>query len=112
MPLEGASRQDCWKKTGEQTISSLAHIEEITLGAGEEVDEVARRAGGMGVHGIGEVGDWASEGQAGGVYGAGFTVGSQAGKGARGGTRGMGDKVSIDKKSWFNSSIYNIHVVL
>ena len=28
----------------------------------------------MGVDGIGEVGDWASEGQATGVYGAGFTV--------------------------------------
>ena len=31
-----------------QTISSLFHIEGITLGAGEEVDEVARGAGGMG----------------------------------------------------------------
>ena len=40
-----------------QTISSLAHIEGITLGAGEEVDEVAGGAGGMGVDGIGEVGD-------------------------------------------------------
>ena len=47
-----------------QTISSLAHIEGITLGAGEEVDEVAGGAGGMGVDGIGEVGDWTSEGQA------------------------------------------------
>ena len=44
-----------------QTISSLAHIEGITLGAGEEVD-VTGRAGGMGVDGIGEVGDRASEG--------------------------------------------------
>jgi hypothetical protein len=40
-----------------QTISSLAHIEGIILGAGEEVDEVARGAGDMGVDGIGEVGD-------------------------------------------------------
>ena len=40
-----------------QTISSLAHIERITLGAGEEVDEVAGGAGGMDVNGIGEVGD-------------------------------------------------------
>jgi hypothetical protein len=45
-----------------QTIFSLAHIEGITLGAGEEVDEVAGRARGMGVDGIGEVGDRASEG--------------------------------------------------
>ena len=52
-----------------QTISSLAHIEGITLGAGEVVDEVAGGAGGMGVDGIGEVGDRASEGQAAGVYG-------------------------------------------
>ena len=32
-----------------QTISSLALIEGSTLGAGEEVDEVARGASGMGV---------------------------------------------------------------
>ena len=32
------------------------------------------------------------------MYGAGFTVGSLAGKGTRGGTRGMGNKVSIDKE--------------
>ena len=72
-----------------QTIFSLAHIEGITLGAGE----VAGGAGGMGVDGIGEVGDRASEGQAAGVYGAGFTVGSLAGKGARGGTRGTNNTV-------------------
>ena len=41
----------------------------------------------MDVEGIGEVGDRASEGQAAGLYGAGFTAGSLAGKGARGGTR-------------------------
>jgi hypothetical protein len=57
-----------------QTIFSLAHLEGITLGAGEEVDEVVGGASGMGVDGIGKVGDWASEGQATGVYGAGFTV--------------------------------------
>ena len=50
------------------------------------------------VDGIGEVGDWASEGQAARVYGAGFTARSLAGKGARGGTRGMEDKVSIGKE--------------
>ena len=81
-----------------QTISSLVLIEGITLGAGEEVDEVAGGAGGMGVDGIGEVGDRASEGQAAGVYGVGFTAGCRAGKGARGGTRGMGNKVSLDKE--------------
>ena len=63
-----------------KAILSLAHIEGITLGAGEEVDEVAGGAGGMGVDGIVEVGDRASEGQAAGVYGAGFTAGSMAGK--------------------------------
>ena len=63
-----------------QIISSLTHIEGITLSAGEEVDEVAGGAGVMGVDGIGEVGDMASEGQAAGVYGAGFTVASLAGK--------------------------------
>ena len=51
-----------------QTIFSLAHVEGITLCAGEEVDEVAGGAGGMGVDGIGEVGDRASERQAAGVY--------------------------------------------
>ena len=51
-----------------QTIIGLAHIEGIILGTGEEVDEVAGEAGGMGVNGIGEVGDRASEGQADGVY--------------------------------------------
>ena len=70
-----------------QTTFSLAHIEGIILGAGEEVDEVAGGASGMGVDGIGEVGDRASERQAAWVYGAGFTAGSLARKGARGGTR-------------------------
>ena len=55
-----------------QTIFSLVHIERITLGAGEEVDEVAGGAGGMGVDGIVEVADRASERQAAGVYGAGL----------------------------------------
>ena len=53
----------------------------------------------MGVDGIGEVGDdRASEGQAAGVYGAGFTVGPLAGKGARGGMRETRNKVSFDKE--------------
>ena len=56
----------------------FTHIEGITLGAGEEVDEVAGGASGMGMDTIGEVGDSAKGGQAAGVYGAGFTAGSQA----------------------------------
>ena len=77
----------------DKTIFSLHHIEGITLDAGEQVDEVAGGASSMGVDRIDEVGDWASEGQAAGVYGAGFT-----GKGARGWARGTGNKVSFDKE--------------
>ena len=73
-----------------QIIFSFTHIEGITLGAGEEVDEVAGGAGGMGVDRIGEVGNRASQGQAAGVYGAGFTVESLARVGARSGTMGTG----------------------
>ena len=51
-----------------ETIFTLIHIEGITLGAGEEVDKVAGGASGMGVDGIGEIGDRASEGQATGGY--------------------------------------------
>ena len=81
-----------------QTNFSLAYTEGITLGAGEEVDRVAGGAGGMGVDGLGEVGDRASERQAAGVYGAGFTAGPLAGKEARITTRGTGSKVSSDKE--------------
>ena len=35
--------------SGGQTVFSFFHIEDITLGAGEEVDEVAGGASGMGV---------------------------------------------------------------
>jgi hypothetical protein len=52
----------------------------------------------MGVDMIGEVSDRASEGQAAGVYWAGFTAGSLARKGARGGMRGTGNKVGSDKE--------------
>ena len=48
------------------------------MSVGKEVDDIAQGAGGMGVDGIGEVGDRASEGQAAGVYGTGFTAGSLA----------------------------------
>ena len=65
------------------------------LGAGEEVDEVAGGASGMGVN---TIGGRASEGQVARVYGAGFTVGCLARKGARGGMRGTGNKVSCDKE--------------
>ena len=81
-----------------QTVFRLPHIEGITLGATEEVHKVAGGAGGMGADRIGEVGDRASEGQAAGVYGAGFTAGPLTRKGARGGLRGMGNKVSSDKE--------------
>ena len=81
-----------------QTIFSLAHLEGITVGAGEEVDEVAGGASGMGVDRIGEVGDWASEGQTAGVYGAGLKVGSLARKGAKGGTNSAQNKDSSDKE--------------
>ena len=40
-----------------QTIFSLSHIEGITLGAHEEVDEVAGGASGMGADRISEGGD-------------------------------------------------------
>ena len=95
--LSGLLEEDQWPFILVETIFSLAHIEGITLGAGEEVDEVAEGASAMGVDGIGEVSDRASEGQAGGLYGAGFTGGSLAEKGARGETRGTGNKISSDK---------------
>ena len=34
--------------SSKQTVLSLSHIEGITLGAGEEVDEIAGGASGMG----------------------------------------------------------------
>ena len=49
-----------------QTIFRLMHIEGITLGAGEEVDDVAGGTSGMGVGRIDEVDDRASEVQAAG----------------------------------------------
>ena len=54
-----------------QTVCSFSHIE----GAGEEVDKVAGGAIGVGVDRIGEIGNRASEGQAAGVNGEGFTAG-------------------------------------
>ena len=54
------------------TVFSLSHIEEITLGAGDEVDKPAGGASGTSVDRIGEVSDRASEGQDAGVYGGRF----------------------------------------
>ena len=57
-----------------QTIFSFTHIEGISLGVGE----VAGGASSMGLDGIGEVGDRASERQAAGVYWTGFAAASLA----------------------------------
>ena len=61
-----------------QTIFSFIHIDD-TLGASEEVDEVARGASGMGEDRVGEAGRRASEEQSAGVYVSGFTTGSEQG---------------------------------
>ena len=63
----GLLEEDRWPFFLMDRLSSLAHIEGITLGAGEEVDKVAGGACGMGVDGICEVGNRASEGQAAGL---------------------------------------------
>ena len=69
------------------------------LRAGEEVDEVAGGASGMDVDKIGEICDRASEGQAAGVYGTGFTAGSLAKVGARDRTWVLGIEVGSDINS-------------
>ena len=61
--------------SGGQTTFSFTHVEGITWGEGEEVDEDTGEPSGMGVDRIGEVSDRASEGQAAGVYEADFTAG-------------------------------------
>ena len=68
------------------------------MSADEKIHEITRRESGMGLDEIAEVGDRVSEWQAAGVYGAGFTAGFLARKGAKGGIRGMGNKVSSDKE--------------
>ena len=68
MRSQGVSCQDCWRRTSRQTVFSISYIEGITLGGGEEVDEVAGGASGMGVDRISEVADQACVGQAAGVY--------------------------------------------
>ena len=83
--------------SGGQTIFSFSHIEGITLGAGEEVDEFAGGASGMDVDRIGEVGHRASEGQAAGAYGAGFTAGSLTGKESGVGRGGWGTRLVLTR---------------
>ena len=77
-----------------QTVFRLPHIEGVTLGAGEEVDEAAGGASGMSVDRMGEI----SEGRAAVVYGAGFTAGPLTRKGARSGLRETGNKVNSEKE--------------
>jgi hypothetical protein len=74
-----------------QTISSFTHIEGMTMGAGGEVDEVARVESSM--DRIGDFSDRACEGQADGVYGKGFTSGSLASAGAKDGRRSRRSRV-------------------
>ena len=45
----------------EQTIFGFTHIEGIMLVAGKKIYEIDGSAGGMGLDGIGEIGDKASE---------------------------------------------------
>ena len=80
-----------------QTIFSFAHIEGITLGTGEEVDEVAGGPSGMGVDGIGELGDRTRERQVTGVYGAGFTAGLWEGQEPGMGRLGLGSKLVLTR---------------
>ena len=80
-----------------QTIFSFTHIEGITLGAGEEVDDVGEGATGMSEDRVGEVGSSASEREAVGVYETGFTVGSLARVGASDRKWGLGIKVDSDE---------------
>ena len=65
----------------------------------------------MGVGRIGEVGDRASERQAAGGYGAGFTARSLASKRARDGTRGTEIKVNSELSEFF-SSVNQQYIIL
>ena len=67
-----------------QTTFGFPHIKGIILNAGEEVDEVAGGASGMGGDWKGEVGDRASEGQAAGEYVAVLRVDLWQGRGSGG----------------------------
>ena len=77
---------------------SFTLIEAITLSAGDKVDEVAGGASGMDVVRICEIGDWANEGQAVGVYGRGFTAGSLVEVGARDRTWELGIEVDSNEE--------------
>ena len=72
--LLGLLEEDRWPFILVDRLFLVSHIEGITLGAGEEVDDVAGGASGMGVDRIGETSDRASEGQAPEVYGTDFTA--------------------------------------
>ena len=81
-----------------QSIFSFPKIKGITLGVGEEVDEINGGASGMDVIRIGKVGDRSSEGEAVGVYGICFTAASLAWEGAEDRTLLLGIKVGFDKE--------------
>jgi hypothetical protein len=66
-----------------QINSRFTHIEGNTFCAGEEIYEIAGRACGIGLVGIGETGGKVSEGQTAGVYEVGLTVRS-LGNGSQG----------------------------
>ena len=68
-----------------ENVSGFSHIEGVTQGAGEEVDDVAGGAIGMDVDKRGEV-----VGRTAGVYGAGFRARSLARIGARDRTQWLG----------------------
>ena len=83
--LEGTSCWDCSWWIGDHSIlvEKLSHIECTTLGAGEEIYEVARTSSSLGLDGL--IGYRANDGEAAGFYsGPGFTVGSLAGIGLGG----------------------------
>ena len=76
-----------------QIVFGFSQIEGVTLGTGEDIDEVARGATGMGMDRIGEVGDRTSEGQAAAVNGTEFTVGSLAMVGIINRMQGQGSRL-------------------
>ena len=94
--LSGLLEEDQWLfvLVDRLLFFSLYHKEGITLGAVEEIDEVAGGASGMGVDRIGKVDDKASEGEPTGVFYSGVSGRDRS----RGGTRGTGNKVSADKE--------------
>ena len=80
------------------TIFSLAYIERITLGAGEEVDKIAGRTNGMGVDRIGEVVTELVKDRLLFIYRTVFTVESLARVGARNRMWRLGVEVGSDEE--------------